>query len=64
MKNKKILGSVFGAVALCCVSVFCIGTVNSFLRNTLGVLPTYTPEPSKTNTSIPTTHQHNGVILS
>ena len=54
MQNKKILGSVIGVVAFCCVSVLCIGTVNSFLRNMLGVLPTYTPEPSKTQTKVQT----------
>lgn len=54
MKNKKILGVLVGVVALCCISVICFGAANSLLRNTLGVLPTYTPEPSITITSLPT----------
>jgi endonuclease YncB( thermonuclease family) len=54
MKNRKALGGVLAAAAICCVGVMCLGAANSFLRNTIGLLPTYTPESTKTQTTIQT----------
>lgn len=54
MRNRKVIGVVVAAVTVCCVSLLFLGLANDFFRNTLGMLPTYTPKPTKTQTSSPT----------